>query len=221
MASVPAHQALAYRHAADLPREVWDALRRIEGAANIILSFAEKALHSPHDGIGEQLWIALYDNTNNVKFVLSCTMGLLGNYPIFIVACKPSAQLWAEDTDGNGNLADSMSPLVHRLLEHVPPQRVFSVFAIAKVARQFAQTFETHTGTQHGIRMLDTPYYDATFSFCTRETLRRSSLAARSFGESEGIDIALRRADISQLQEIATLCRLFSETSVSKLLFLQ
>lgn len=220
MANVPAHQALAYRYAADLPEEVWHALSRIEGAANIILAFARKALHFPYDDVSEQLWIALYDNTNSVEFVLSCTTGLLGTYPIFIVACKPSAQL-AEDTADDGNLADSMLPLVLCLLEHVPPQRVFSVFAIAKVARSFAQIFEARTGTQHGIRILKDPYYDATFSFCTRETLRRSSEAVTSFGESEGVNIALRRADMSHLQEIATLCRLFSETSVSKLLFLQ
>ena len=206
---VPTRHARAYHHASDLPKDVWDALSQNEAAANVIYPFAKKALDFPR-GDHEQLWIALYGPTNTVEFVLSCTKGPLGNYPIFIVPSKSSAQIAQEKKRGE-NIADSLSPLVLCLLQEVPPQRIFSVFSIARVAETFAEILEAHTHQEYGIQAFKDPYYDATFTFCTSETLEN---APGSFPGFDDVVIALRRADMSHLMEIKAMCKEFSETSV-------
>ena len=210
MSSVPLRRASAYKHATDLPEEFWTALRQNEPAANIILPFAQKALDFPRDNGNDQLWIILNDDTSNgVEFVLSCNKGLLGNYPIFVYTPKSSAQLAQEEN----HVADSLLQLVLCLLKEVPPQRVFSVFSIAGVARKFAEIFEEHT--QQKFRALEDPYYDATFTFCTNETLVKPPSPSSSLPASEDFLIALRRADISNLEGVKALCKGFSYTSVS------
>ena len=208
----PTRQALAYHHASDIPEDVWDALSQNEAAANVILPFARKATTLPR-GDHEQLWIALYDSTNNVEFVLSCTKGPLGNYPIFIVPSKSTSQI-IQDEECSGNIADSLLPLVLCLLQEVPPQRVFSVFSIARVAEAFAEIFEAHTHQEHGIQAFKDPYYNATFTFCTSETFKNSAGSISPFLGSDDTVIALRRADISHLGELKAMCKAFSETSV-------
>ena len=212
MSSVPPRRAVAYTHASDLPTEFWAVLRQNEPAANIILPFAKKACKFPREDGKDQLWIILYDDAgNDVEFVLSCTKGLLGNYPIFVYTPKSSVQL-AQEED---HTADSLLHLVLCLLREVPPQRVFSVFSVAKVAEKFAEIFEQHTQEQYGIRALKDLYYDATFAFCTDETLNKSSIPFHPLPESEDFLIALRRADMSNLAGIKTLCKGFSDTSAS------
>ncbi|KAG9317861.1 hypothetical protein JVU11DRAFT_2089 [Chiua virens] len=206
-------QARAFHHAFDIPEDVWNALSQKEAAANVILPFAKKALGFPRGG-KDQLWIALYDDdTKSVEFVLSCTKGSLGNYPIFIVSCKSPAQLAQEEQRGK-RIADSLLPLVLCLLDEVPPQRVFSVFSIAKVTETFAEIFQAHVPQHHGIRAHKIAYYDTTFTFCTGETLKKESPSVMStLPGSEDVSIALRRADMSDLKEIQVLCKAFSETS--------
>ncbi|KAI9569288.1 hypothetical protein HD554DRAFT_2020701 [Boletus coccyginus] len=211
MRSTPsARQARVYHHASDLPAEVWHALLQNEAAANVILPFAKKASKFPRGGDNEQLWIALYGGTNNVEFVLSCTKGPLGNYPIFIVSSKSSVQI-AQDERHGKNIADSLLPLVLCLLQEVPPQRVFSVFSIAKVTETFAEIFVASTRKEHGIQALKDPYYDATFTFCTSETLKK---APDPLPGSEDVAISLRPADMSHdLTGVKDMCKAFSETS--------
>ena len=207
---VPTRQALAYHHASELPDEVWRALSENEAAANVILPFASAKKAQNPQGDHEQLWIALYDSTNNVEFVLSCTKGLLGNYPIFIVPSKSTSQI-VQDEECGGNIADSLLPLVLCLLKEVPPQRVFSVFSIARVAETFAKIFGAHTSQEYGIQAFEVPYYDATFTFCTSETLKNAPGPLKG---SDDVVIALRRADMSHLMEIKGMCKAFLETSV-------
>ncbi|KAF8551720.1 hypothetical protein OG21DRAFT_1417464 [Imleria badia] len=210
---IPTRQARAYHHAFDIPNDVWRALLQNEAAANVILPFAKKGLNLPRGGDNEQLWpIPLYDDTNNVEFVLSFTKGPLANYPISIVASKSSTQIAQAEKRGK-KLADSLLPLVLCLLKEVPPQRVFSVFSIAKVAETFAKIFDANTSQQYGMEALEHPYYDATFIFCTSETLKKASDSISSFPGSGDIDIALRRADMSQPKEIKAMCKAFSETT--------
>ncbi|KAI9569281.1 hypothetical protein HD554DRAFT_601338 [Boletus coccyginus] len=202
-------QARTYHHASKLPDEVWCALLQNEAAANVILPFAKKALNFPEGGDNEQLWIALYDETENVEFVLSCTKGPLGNYPIFIVSSKSSVQI-AQDERRGKNIADSLLPLVLCLLKEIPPQRVFSVFSIAKVTETFAEIFEAHTPKEHGIQALKDPYYNATLTFCTSKTLKK---APDPFPGSEDVIISLCPADVSHLTAVKGMCKAFSETS--------
>ena len=203
-----------FHNASDLPPEFWDALRKDESAANVILPLAKKALDSPPDAGNGQLWIIAHDTTGkDVEFVLSCTNGPLGNYPIFVFTPKSSAQLARDEEDGMG-IADSLSQLVLCLLQEVPPQRVFSVFSVAYVADKFAEIFQERTHQEHGIKRFEDPCYDATFTFCTGETLNKSP-SAFAPKESQDFLIALRPADMSHLEAITALCKGFSATSVS------
>ncbi|KIJ22063.1 hypothetical protein PAXINDRAFT_63842 [Paxillus involutus ATCC 200175] len=207
-------RARRFTSARDLPESVWVALRQNESAANIILPFAEKALKSSSDE--QQLWwIVLYDDSGSVEFVLSCTKWLLGNYPIFIYTPKSSAQLEQEQKGGK-EITESVSQLVSSLLEVVHPTRVFSVFSIAEVAKQFARIFQ-ETIKEKDIKAIDEPYYDATFTFCTRETLRSPSLAVSPLRD-DSIVISLRRADMSHLGGLTVLCKAFAATSPPYLL---
>lgn len=209
MASISPRRVTAYHHASDLPEECWIALRQNELAANIILPFAIKARHFPREDGKDQLWIIVYDDTGkDVEFVLSCTKGALENYPVFVYTHKSAAQL-AQDEQ---QMADALLQLVLCLLNEVPPQRVFSVFSLSQVALKFAEIFQEHA-QGHGIQALEAPYYDASLAVCTKETLNKSSASFSSFPDD--FSIALRRADISDLEGTKALCKGFSLTSVS------
>ena len=144
---------------------------------------------------------------------MSCTNGPLGNCLIFIVASKSPAQIAQEEARGM-DLTDSLLPLVLCLLKEVLPQRVFSVFSIAKVAEKFAEIFEAHTCEEYGIQALKDPYYDATFTFCTSETLKKPPDSLSSSPGSANAIITLRRADMSYLKEVTAMYKEFSETTV-------
>ena len=68
------------------------------------------------------------------------------------------------------DLTDSLLLLVSCLLDEVSPQRVFSVFSVARVTKKFAEIFEAeaHARQQDDIQAHEDPYYEATFMFCTR-----------------------------------------------------
>ncbi|KAG6373859.1 hypothetical protein JVT61DRAFT_6011 [Boletus reticuloceps] len=209
---VPAHQALAFHHASHIPQEVWSALWENEAAANVILSFALKAKKLPQGGAHDHLWIAQYDGARNVEFVLSCTRGPVDNYPIFIVPSASFARAIREGMNDQ-DLDHALLPLVQCLRNEVDPQRVFSVFSIARMTERFAEVFVTqaHADGANDIEALQPPYYDATFTFCTRETLNAS--LPPPLEDSEGVSIALCRADTSHLEQVKNLCIAFSKTS--------
>lgn len=209
---VSTYQVRAFHHASDLPKEVWDALLKNEAAANVILSFAKKAADKPCGEDSKPLWIAVYDDVGSIEFVLSCTRGTIDHYPIFVVSPKSPAQLAQEEKQGK-SVADALRPLIRRLLEEVPPQRVFSVFSTARVAKTFAEVFVAQVPEDHGIQAHKDPYYDATFTFCTRNTLKKPSEAISPFPED--VDISLRQGTMTDLEAIAMLCKDFSKTSVS------
>lgn len=211
---VSTRQAHAYHHASDLPHHVWQALSDNQAAANVILPFAEKARSFSREGDDKQWWVVLSDDANNVEFVLSCTKGPLGNYPIFIVVSKSVARR-TEAEDGDQPLTDAVSALVLGLLNIVPPKRVFSVFSIAKVSKKFAELFvtEAHARQEHDIQ-IDKDYYDATFTFCTRETFNETLTFPFPVEDDEDITIAICRADSSHLEGVKVLCKAFSEISV-------
>ncbi|KAG9314077.1 hypothetical protein JVU11DRAFT_4858 [Chiua virens] len=205
MSALPTPKAHWYNHAADLPPIVLEALERNEGPANIVLPFALKAKHFPRVGGNDQLWVTLEDdNSGEVEFVLSCTKGTLGNYPIFIYTTKPSAQL-----DQEVDVLDTyMLQLVHCLLNEA-----------MVLLEGFAKVFEEQTRQEHGIQAHEDLYYDATYSFCTSETLiNKSSDVFSPFPESEDVSIALRPADESHLAGVAKICKAFAATSPPYLL---
>ena len=197
----------AYKHAKDIPEVVWSAFKRNEGAANIMLPFALNALEFPPENEG-QLWIAYFDATGQVTFVLSCTSRSLGDYPIFIFTTLGPAERQVADITGP---LDSVARALARALDEsrTDRARVFSVFACEAVTREFCKIWSMLSGIK-----IEREYYHATFTFCTSATLTPSS-NLRTLPEDRNLAISLGPAESSHLALVARLCEEFSKTSVS------
>lgn len=139
----------------------------------------------------------------SIDFVLSCTEGPLGSYPLFIYTPIPAAQLDAS------YYVPRLRSLVHSLQQSVPSERVFSVFALEAIARTFASLWTKATGI--GLEP-DPEYYAAKFTYCTRNTLQAGQLAS-----PRDVTYDLRLARESDLPHVAELCWGFAATSVGLL----
>jgi len=204
MASIlPKHSIAIYRHAALLPPQVWDAFHRQECASNIMYPHALKA-HTTKGGEGVQLWMTCstpHPNTNEdaaLDFILSCTEGPLGSYPIFIFATAPPEDLVKD------YLHSRLNALVLHLLALVSPSRVFSVFAPEPVTQEFAQIWSQYTG----IDSYQEPYYAAKLTYCTPSTLSRRRMTLFS-----DLIYTPRRAHEEDIPALAKLCHEFATTS--------
>lgn len=186
----------------NISEDVWDALQDRDNVAraNVILPHAEKvSRHQEFLPGSEQLWLVYSEPaTSNIRFILSCTEGPLGKYPLFIVPIAPT-KLTPELLQG------PMTAFCEALLNEADfrRQRVFSVFSIEPVAKAFASAWEKITG----IKCMDEPYYDALFATCTPETLVRNS------PQSDDEDIELRLAVPQDADKISALCQEFANTS--------
>ena len=192
--------------AKDLPNSVWESFSFHPRGANIMHSHAKKSRLSEEAGnppkVG-QCWVVCSRKLGNgdpsVDFVLSCTEGPLGNYPIFIFTTIPHNQL------NSGATASGISALVDALSPLVAITRVFSVFAPEPLARRFASAWTE----KHGIPLDSDPeYYHAKLTYCTKETLRPPS---QSTPAPNGRP---RRANQSDIPTIAELCQAFAKDSV-------
>ena len=148
-----------------------------------------------------QLWITCWTKNSrgghSLDFVLSCTSHVLGDYPIFIYCNHPASSLT------EAFVRPRVQALARALSGQVPPTRVFSIFGLKSVTDAFVGEWTALTGVAP---ILDDPYYFATSSFCTRETFK----SARQAPEPGHV---MRRATIDDLEECATLCREFADTS--------
>ncbi|TFY63132.1 hypothetical protein EVJ58_g3425 [Rhodofomes roseus] len=202
------HKVAVYTSARDLPQEVWIAFHENPRNANIMLPYAKKARYNPDrypGSAGSNVWLVCSTSapgslTASVDFVLSCTEGSLGSYPLFIFTPIPLSQLSAQF------YLPRLRSLVKRLQQSVPPERVFSIFALEPVARDFASLWTKATGISLD---KDPEYYAAKFTYCTKTTLQSGQLAPLR-------DVAydLRPARESDLHNVAELCSGFAETSV-------
>ncbi|KAG2143005.1 hypothetical protein DEU56DRAFT_733420 [Suillus clintonianus] len=188
----------------NIPKDVWDVLRAHAARANVILPHAEKVSSHPEFlPDSEQLWMVYSEpGTSKIRFILSCTEGPLGTYPIFIVPTAPIVELIPE------LLQSPMEALCYALLNeaNVRRQRVFSVFSVQPVAEAFASAW----GKIAEIDCIKQPYYDAIFTMCTQCTLETSVLAV---APSEEEVIELRLAVPQDVDKISSLCQEFANTS--------
>ena len=187
--------------ATGIPKDGWNALNANAARANVILPHAEKVFglqkFIPRIVAPEQLWLVYTQpGTSNIKFILSCTEGSQGKYPLFIVPTAPIAELTPE------LLKSPMEALCNALLNEpgFRKQRVFSVFSVKSVAQAFALAWEELAETN----CIKEPYYDAIFTMCSKKTLAPP--------EPE-VDV-LRLADDQDAETIGVLCREFAATSV-------
>ena len=172
--------------------------------SNIIYPHALDLKSKEEDGepvLPNQLWITCWTKNSrgghSLDFVLACTSHPLGDYPIFIYSQHPASSL----TDAF--VQPRTQALARALSGQVPPTRVFSVFALKSITDAFVGEWTALTGVAP---ILDDPYYFATSSFCTRETFKRARQAPEP-------GHAIKRATMDDLEECATLCREFADTS--------
>lgn len=164
-----------YTHATDIDDAVIAAFESNEGAANIMYPFILKAKDLPRDGT--QLWIAYFEDDEQVPFVLSCTKGVLGNYPVFIFTTKPPTERKP------CHITQPLELLAHALRASVAPERVFAVFSHIAIGSE---------------------YYKAIFSCCTAATFTPSS-GLRPLPEGRDLTIWLGPANESHTAKVADL----------------
>ncbi|OBZ79497.1 hypothetical protein A0H81_00808 [Grifola frondosa] len=203
MSSVPTTYFIAtYSSVRDLPPVVWDAFRAYPQKSNIMYPHAVEALrHAGQTVSSRQVWITCLSIHStglppSIDFVLSCTEGHLGSYPVFIFT--PLAPHLLDE----GFLMPRISALVRALRECVPPERVFSIFAVDPVTRMFARLWTNDTGVP-----LDSnpEYYHAMLTYCTRQSLK-----PRQSPELPDLTYKLRLAVDADISEAARLCYRFA-----------
>jgi hypothetical protein len=192
-----------YRHANSLPSSVWDAFRRRERDMNIIYPHAQAQRGREQDN--RQLWMTCSTVTPELReatldLILTCTEGPIGPYPIFIVP--------AIDTDALGAefLQTRLAQLVDSLLEYVPMERVFSIFAPQATTVAFAHLWSRQTG----ISFYRDPYYAAKLSRCNSKTFINQKMS-----DLPNISYEPRLAVMNDTTAVASLCQDFAATSVS------
>ncbi len=191
--------------ARDIPAAVWDVFRENAQASNVMYAHADNAFKSPTpDGTADS-WVVVWDLTEPsgtsavILFVLSCTTGPLGPYPIFIFTPLPAASL-VRDFVGPRILA-----MARALRLVAAPERVFSVFAVDALADAFAASWTVETGIQLDSNPV---YYHASLMCCDRNTLRTPPPQC-------DVTFASRLATAADVEKVSVLCQDFSATSVS------
>ena len=201
----PHHTIDVYTSASSLPSSVWETFRTNPCDSNIMFPHAEKCREQERDGNAQNsLWMTCTTSeafaTSTIDFVLSCTEGPLGAYPVFIFTTLP---IHLHNSDYSYHRLRS---LVQHLSRKVPSDRVFSIFAPECITRAFASLWTRQTGIA-----LDTEpeYYAAKISYCTRESFRprRKSLLP-------GVEYGLRLATEADIPRCAELCYGFAKESV-------
>ncbi|KAG0701477.1 hypothetical protein DFH29DRAFT_1000222 [Suillus ampliporus] len=210
-ANLAVHLVREYLSASSLPQAVWTTLHSHAAVANTILPHAEKVLKAEKQSqsVGSQLWLVCF--RSHIEFILSCTEGPFGAYPIFIFTPIPFNELIGKDLDA------PVSSLCRALLTAVGRRRVFSVFAVQPVTEAFVRQWSSLVN----IMPVTQPFYDAIFTFCTKDRLAHCKRVAASqhvtlhkpSRTSRNIAVDLRRASLKDIDRVAVLCRDFSATS--------
>jgi hypothetical protein len=194
-----------YTSAVDLPPLVWETFRAHPCDSNVIFPYAEMSREQQCGGKSSRsLWIicTTYElcASPTIDFVLSCTEGFLGSYPIFIFTTLSRHDQISDYAHRR------LASLVKYLARQVPSERVFSIFAPDEITKMFATLWTEETGI--GLDM-DATYYAANISYCTRQSFRR-----RQDSILPGVDYSLRLATEADISRCAQLCYGFAEESV-------
>ncbi|KAJ7459177.1 acyl-CoA N-acyltransferase [Mycena galericulata] len=206
---------LQHDSAVDFLAVAYPTLRRQESSANIVLAHAQK--RAPAEDIltdcrfptdvdieipsstaahpASNFWLTVFSHPTKSKpvldMVLSCLDSSLGKKPIF---------LWtsAEQNLTPEGLERRMDALTQHLRACVDPERVFSVFGAADVAKSFAKVWSGLTSFQ----IAPEPLYTAYFAICIPETLTPTISAT-----------TVRKATMLDVDAVGRLCQEFAAGS--------
>ncbi|EJD54426.1 hypothetical protein AURDEDRAFT_110076 [Auricularia subglabra TFB-10046 SS5] len=224
--TLPPFQLNVHTTATDLLHATLPTLSRHERSANIILAHAfkirdeELSGRPPHTQY-PRVWISLWSTGASplspstpsslianasatvrrgpqLEMVLSCCDWTLGTYPIFIWTAASPASL------SSSFLVPRIEALAHRLRQLVPDERVYSVFAATPVTKVFTSFWTKLSGAQP----IPDPFYSASYSFCTKETVTSEHKGPLPAGHT------LRRAEPEDVYAVAQNCQLFADDSV-------
>jgi hypothetical protein len=165
------------------------------------LSSADASSYTPHPTSGA-FWLTMWSLSPShggaeLDMVLACVDWTLGNYPIFLWTPRSQEQISSSWLDPR------ISQIAEHLLVCVPSTRVFSVFGMTPLVKSFTRYWSQRTG--HMVE--PEPFYAAYFSFCDATTFKPSNLPLP-------VGHRLRRADKSDLEQVAQLCKEFADDSV-------
>ncbi|KAG9222509.1 hypothetical protein CCMSSC00406_0002844 [Pleurotus cornucopiae] len=187
-----------YLSARSIPPAILDLLQSQPRRANIILFSALRILQEEEtEGRPSekgQFWLVCR-SAEQVDFVLSCTNGPLGTYPICIYTPHPADQMT------ESFCRPRLNKLVNALHKHVDQKRVFSVFAFETVSRIFAEFWKNLTGLDY------VDYYAAKQAFCTKATFIKAPLMAEP--ERDNVRLAVEK----DIEGVAELCFRFAQDS--------
>lgn len=168
---------------------------------NVILPHAEKLAAQERAGrlAPGQFWVTAWSAPSTIEFILSCTEHHLGTYPLFVVFLRPLSTL------PGSYINAQMSLLAQELCNIVEPTRVFSIFGQEAPIKALAGHWTTLTG----VKQILEPYYEASSSYCTKETLviKDEDSALLPVGHE------MRLATAEDANAVAQLCQEFAEDS--------
>lgn len=224
----PSLVVMQHDSASDFLAAAYPTLRRQEASSNIVLAHALKRVSTeaalsgyqftsdsdvdswlatadassfaPHRTTGA-FWLTLWSSRPSappaLDMILACVDWTLGNYPIFLWSPRRPSE------HSSSWLAPRIAQLAHHLRQCVPPERVFSVFGMTSLVKSFSHYWSQLTG----FAIERDPFYAAYFSFCNASTFKPSN-APLPAGHR------LRRALMSDLEQVAQLCKEFADDSV-------
>ncbi|EJU02647.1 hypothetical protein DACRYDRAFT_21678 [Dacryopinax primogenitus] len=142
-------------------RRWWDAYIRNMGKTESLMEPSNRGADGRpllRDAVYISVW-TLDQNSRTLDFLIACT----GRKPVFVFTNHPS------DALSPAFLERRLVPLAERMKQVIAEHRVFSIVGLEPVTAYLASVWETLTG--HYI--LRPAYYEATHTFCTRQTLAR------------------------------------------------
>lgn len=210
MSEVPQHKVPFIVVCTDprlIPSFVLNALHHDEVHSNTILPAILKSRRRAESGSATpgDLWIICYtrqDNVDELLLIASCTTALLGTYPVFLYSPLSQRAL----RNARVSIHQALNAVAQKLLHHVGPRRVYSVFGPNTLSRTFAGIWFTQTG----IKIVTEPYYSSWIACCTPNTFVAIDPPFRV-----GYSGYSRLAVLADLEAVARLCHIFAQDSVS------
>jgi hypothetical protein len=196
-----------YDSSLHIPDYVIAAMQHNEPAANCTLPILLKSrLFESHNQIPpqKQVWVVCTSKESAgevlVELVLSVTEGYIDSYPPFFFSSIPSQRLTQDF------IQPRMEAMVRALSGAVPRTRVYAVYGPDILARAFAWSWTYITGVQNYV---NSPYYAAKLSFCTRQTFKSRPPPLR-----DGLIAEIRPATVGDIPELGQSCFGFAADSV-------
>lgn len=188
----------------DKPMSDWQYVdEEVAGEWALSMASARGLSYPRGDCKDAPFWFTLWSSPTpfvapTLDIVLASVSNTLGDYPIFLWTPKHPTTL-----SSSWNIP-RMSLIIDSLLSRTSPTRVFSVFGMTALVKNFS----SHWSEVTGIPQESTPFYAASYTYCTRESFKDSD-------RSRSQDHSIRRATIADLEGVAVLCKEFADDSVS------